>query len=230
MTTNAFIAQAYAKTIHAHMVGDLLPRHGDGCVVYIIELAAGHAQLAYLLCRALMDLLDMHGGSSGENGAGPRGIRFKYIVTDFNQSLLEDRSRLPWLQPLLHAGLMDFAVLDAEDPSSTPLAPRDLSSEFSTLSATSPPTARMEDGRGMTLLWSGEVIRPGSLAHPMVLVGNYALDTMPQDVFFRLPDEEGKMVVKELVWEATMGELLLEPLDLGSMDARYNTRSRLSAD
>jgi len=77
----------------------------------------------------------------------------KYILTDFTEQNLNYWKTHPSLQPYLEKGLLDFACFDAENDQS------------------------------ITLSHSGEKLEPDSLSNPMIVVANYVLDTIPQDLF-----------------------------------------------
>lgn len=77
----------------------------------------------------------------------------KYILTDFTAENLNYWKTHPSLQPYLEQGLLDFACFDAENDQS------------------------------ITLNCSGETLEPGCLSNPMVVIANYVLDSIPQDLF-----------------------------------------------
>jgi tetratricopeptide (TPR) repeat protein len=78
---------------------------------------------------------------------------FKYVMTDFSEAAVAELSALPFFRPLVEAGALDFACFDAEAP------------------------------QPLRLLHGGEVLAPGSLANPLLVVANYFFDGIPQDVF-----------------------------------------------
>lgn len=77
----------------------------------------------------------------------------KYILTDFTEQNLNYSKTHPSLQPYLENGLLDFACFDAENDQS------------------------------ITLRHSGYKLEPDCLSNPMIVVANYVLDTIPQDLF-----------------------------------------------
>ncbi len=77
----------------------------------------------------------------------------KYILTDFTEQNLNYWKTHPSLQPYLEKGLLDFACFDAEND------------------------------RSITLSHSGETLEPDCSINPMIVVANYVLDTIPQDLF-----------------------------------------------
>lgn len=182
VTTNAFIAAAYARTVQAY-AADVLRQAQDGTgTVHVFELASGPVQFAYLFCTAFQELRE-------RGRRQDAALRLRYYVTDFNRALLLERSKLPWLQPLIRAGVMDFAVLDA--------------------------AAVEDDEAGLQLLCSGGLVEAGSLQGPVVVIGNYALDTLPCDCFFRLPDGE----VSEVEADAATGQLQLRAWSVDELRA-----------
>ncbi|MBL1176285.1 tetratricopeptide repeat protein [Pantanalinema sp. GBBB05] len=77
----------------------------------------------------------------------------KYILTDFTEQNLNYWKAHPSLQPYLETGLLDFARFDAETDQS------------------------------ITLSQSGDTLSPESLSNPLIVIANYVLDTIPQDLF-----------------------------------------------
>ncbi len=78
----------------------------------------------------------------------------KYILTDLAAKNLDFWSTHPSLGPFFAAGQLDYALFDAEQP-----APLEL--------------------------WhSGEVLAPGAVKNPVVLLANYFFDSIPQDAFY----------------------------------------------
>ena len=77
----------------------------------------------------------------------------KYILTDFTEENLNYWKTHSVLQPYLEKDMLDFACFDAE---------RD---------------------QAITLSQSGETLEPNGLSNPMIVIANYVLDTIPQDLF-----------------------------------------------
>ncbi len=77
----------------------------------------------------------------------------KYILTDFTEQNLNYWKSHQSLQPYLEKDLLDFACFDAEND------------------------------RSITLSQSGETLEPDCLSNPMIVIANYVLDTIPQDLF-----------------------------------------------
>jgi hypothetical protein len=81
------------------------------------------------------------------------GWRPIYVMTDLAERTVAWWQAHPWLRPLVDAGLLDFARFDVES-----------------------------DDR-LTLRASGRVISTSAPADELVVIANYVLDSLPQDVF-----------------------------------------------
>jgi putative S-adenosyl-L-methionine-dependent methyltransferase len=79
--------------------------------------------------------------------------RFVYVMTDATLSVVEFWRDNPRLRAFVDAGLLDFAHFDLVD-----LGP-------------------------IHLLSSGTTLQPGGVANPVVMIGNYIFDTIPQDAY-----------------------------------------------
>jgi hypothetical protein len=82
---------------------------------------------------------------------GDKQPRFVYVMTDASAPIVEFWRYNPRLRPFVEAGVLDFANFD--------------------LVALGP----------LTLLNSGTTLRVGQVANPIVLIGNYIFDSIPQD-------------------------------------------------
>jgi len=154
--------------------------------VYIIELAAGHCLFGYLLAKRLLQAQE-------EGTLSPSSCwSICVLMTDFNQALLESRMNTPWMQPLVAAGLVEFAVLDAASSSSHGREEEEGREEAQPL---------------MLLGKEKRVLAPGSLRGPVFVTGNYALDSFPVDKFVQ-SKTQGLMEVME---EEETGRLTLVP-------------------
>jgi tetratricopeptide (TPR) repeat protein len=78
---------------------------------------------------------------------------FRYVMTDAAMNLIDYWQAHPSLRPLVDAGLVDFAHFDASERAD------------------------------ITLLKSGETLRSGAVANPMIVVANYVFDSIPHDSF-----------------------------------------------
>jgi hypothetical protein len=79
--------------------------------------------------------------------------KFVYVMTDATRSVMDFWQDNPRLRPFVDAGVLDFAHFDLLD-----LAP-------------------------LTLLNSNVSLQPGAVANPVVMIGNYIFDTIPQDAY-----------------------------------------------
>lgn len=149
ITTNAFIAQSYARFLHAHLL-DLAsqvdergePRHPGP--IHIIELGAGHGRFGFLVLKKLLEVT---------RSSPTPTPSFRYVMTDFVRKNIEFWRQHASLRPLVEAGVLDFARLDAE-----------------------------RDDRLM-LLESGIEISRDKQAGSGVLIANYIFDSLAIDVF-----------------------------------------------
>ncbi|CAM9586941.1 unnamed protein product, partial [Ectocarpus fasciculatus] len=136
VTSNCFIAQAYARSIASFLRDHLGRREKDGSgwgssqkPVYIVEVGAGSAKLSYVLLQKLLKLSEYlprprgnaasDDASSADGGddntaTGGRGFCFKYVITDFSHANFGFWMNHPRLQELFTLGVVDFAVFDAE--------------------------------------------------------------------------------------------------------------------
>ncbi len=112
--------------------------------LYVLEPGAGAGRFAYLFLQALARFRD----------AEPlRRLKICYVMADFTRSNLEFWAAHPQLRPFAEAGLVDFAVLDAE-----------------------------ADGE-IRLEHAGVVLGRQTLGNPLVVIGNYLFDTLTVDAF-----------------------------------------------
>ncbi|CAM9477694.1 unnamed protein product, partial [Choristocarpus tenellus] len=106
---------------------------------------------------------EMGEGQGFGNGKGGVGVEarksrlpFKYVVTDVAQGTLDFVRRHPSMQRFVEMGLLEVALLDAEDPN--PL-------------------------NDIHLQISGEVVFLDQLKNPVVAICNYVFDSLLQDAF-----------------------------------------------
>ncbi len=101
VTTNPFIARAYARMVAAYLqdrgTGDPAREH-----VHLVEIGGGSGRFAYLLLRQLLPLL------------GSR--RITYVLTDFAESVVGALERHPQLAAYVRDGVLDFARYDTAEP------------------------------------------------------------------------------------------------------------------
>ncbi|MFC4304423.1 tetratricopeptide repeat protein [Cohnella boryungensis] len=79
---------------------------------------------------------------------------FRYVLTDFTTSNLEFWRRHPSFERYWSEGLLDMALFDAQQTEE------------------------------ITLLLSGTTLRANSLGSPLVVIANYVLDSLPQDLYY----------------------------------------------
>ncbi|WP_437644891.1 hypothetical protein [Sorangium sp. So ce362] len=144
VTTNPALAHAYAEVLFGFLRDCVASRPAPGEPLTIVELGAGSGRFAYLLVRALREIVEQ---------SPLRGLRFRYVLTDFTETNVAFYRAHEALRPLVAQGLVDFAIFDAE---------RD---------------------REIRLLEAGETLGPGGLADPLAVVANYVFDGIPQDGF-----------------------------------------------
>lgn len=82
------------------------------------------------------------------------GLKFKYIVTDFSERNIEYWQGHSFLKPFFDSGILDCATFD------------------------------IGDDKELSLRHSGEVLIPGKLKNPLILIANYTFDSLPQDSFY----------------------------------------------
>jgi hypothetical protein len=175
ITGNPRIANTYARLavrfLHSVPVTDE--------VLHVVELGGGSGRFAYLFVRQLQQLAP--------------GLRFRYVVTDFSADRVAAWSAHPSYQPLVEAGLLDFAVLDADRLGS------------------------------MELTVSGRTIGPGSLRGPVVGIANYVFDTLRHDAYavragellesrVAVPTRRDEAVLSGIEWDTGPCGPLPEPL------------------
>lgn len=82
-------------------------------------------------------------------------VFYRYVIADFTSSNIDYCKRHPAMQSFINYGLLDFALLDM---------------------AKAQPVS-------IKLLQSGDTLASGSVSGPLVLIGNYLFDSIPQDLF-----------------------------------------------
>ena len=107
-----------------------------------------------------------------------KGIPFKYVMTDFSEKNVDFWREHQSLKPLVEESVLDFALFDGE---------RD---------------------EVLNLTESGNVLAPGTVKNPMVLIANYFFDSIPQDAFFVQGGQlyEGLVTVTSYEQEADLND------------------------
>ena len=83
-------------------------------------------------------------------------LKPKVVLTDLSKEVLESRSEMAHFKTYISDGLLDFAVVEANHVVST---------------------------CSISLIHSKEVLESGSFTGPLLLLGNYFLDSLPTDAF-----------------------------------------------
>jgi tetratricopeptide (TPR) repeat protein len=83
-----------------------------------------------------------------------KSVPFKYVMTDFTERNIDFWRKHQSLKPLVEEGFLDFALFDTECD------------------------------EVLKLSESGDVLAPGIVKNPMVVIANYFFDSIPQDAFF----------------------------------------------
>ncbi|HZF11704.1 MAG TPA: hypothetical protein VFE33_23200 [Thermoanaerobaculia bacterium] len=181
ITSNPWIADAYAKVIFAWL-GDLCasPETLDlAQPFYVVELGCGSGRFAYHFLLRFFDRLSRSRLAE---------LPVRYVLTDFTEYNLDLLRNHPALQPLVAAGLLDFARYDAGTDVE------------------------------IALTHSGETLTPGAVANPLAVIANYVFDGIPQDAFTVRAGHlyESLVTLSAAQPEADLDEpALLERIDLG---------------
>ncbi|PID86803.1 MAG: hypothetical protein CSB13_02690 [Chloroflexi bacterium] len=144
ISTNPFMARTYSKLILGYLRDISVSELDQTQPIYIIELGAGSGRLAYHFLHQFHDRLG-HTTLSD--------IPIKFVMTDFVPETLAFWQAHDRFQPWLDAGLLDFALFDAQAPAALHLVHENLS------------------------------LTPDKLQNPFVLIANYFFDSIPQDSF-----------------------------------------------
>lgn len=98
ITTNSFIARAYARMIAAY-AGDVAAEE-----LTIVELGAGHGRFGFLCVQHLVEMMD----------AGLLPLKkWKYVMTDVAERNIGFWQKHEALRPLVEQGVLDFARYEA---------------------------------------------------------------------------------------------------------------------
>ncbi|TAN55194.1 MAG: tetratricopeptide repeat protein [Rhodospirillales bacterium] len=108
ISTNAFMAQAYARVLAGYLqdlatgrAGPVDPAHP----IHIVEIGAGSGRLGYLISRFLSEF-------AAPLAKRKKGPLFRYVLTDGVAANLEAWQRHPRLAQPLKDGLIDLALFD----------------------------------------------------------------------------------------------------------------------
>jgi hypothetical protein len=159
VASNAYLASSYARVILA-FIRDWFSRPASARdePVRVVELGAGCGRLSFLILRELCaawaawpDAGSIVRGGADAPFAGRRAP-FRVIVTDADARAVDAAAQNEAFSRFVDAGLVDFAVWDAEV------------------------------GGRVTLRLSGEVLDRGSAAAPVVGIANYVLSALRTSV------------------------------------------------
>jgi tetratricopeptide (TPR) repeat protein len=146
ITTNPYIANIYAKTVFGYCRDYAAREDFDkNTTIYIMELASGVGRFTYTFLKRFLHITE---------NSSLKGLKFKYIVTDFAERNIEYWQNHSFLKPFFESGVLDCATFDI---------------------------AQDEEIR---LRNSGEVLARGNLKNPLILFANYTFDSLPQDTFY----------------------------------------------
>lgn len=146
ITTNPYIANQYAKTVFGYLRDYVAREDVDkNTVIYIMELAAGVGRFTYTFLKRFLHMIE---------NSSLKGIKFKYIVTDFAERNIEYWQNHSFLSPYFEAGILDCATFDISKDDE------------------------------IKLRHSGEVLSKGKMKNPLILFANYTFDSLPQDTFY----------------------------------------------
>lgn len=146
VTNNPALARAYAE-LALGFLRDLVAagaRFDAAEPFTLIELGAGSGRFAFFFVTRFRALLALSPFAA---------VPFRYVMTDFTASNLDFWRQHDALAPFREAGLVDFALFDAERDESL----------------------RLEEAQ--------RTIAAGTLAHPPVAIANYVFDGVTQDAF-----------------------------------------------
>lgn len=146
ITTNPYIANLYAKTIFGYCRDYVTRTDIDkNSTIYIMELASGVGRFTYTFLKRFLHIIE---------NSSLKGLKFKYIVTDFSEKNIEYWQNHSFLKPYFDSGILDSATFDIT-----------------------------KDDQ-LRLRTSGEILERGNLKNPLILIANYTFDSLPQDTFY----------------------------------------------
>lgn len=143
ITTSPIIARAYAQIALGYL-RDLAAQIDPSQPIYFVELGAGSGRFAYRFIKRFTKVLRQSSLSH---------LSFNYVMTDITPNLIDFWQSHPSLQPLVHDGLVDFALFDATHPGD------------------------------IQLINAQSTLQAGTVANPMIVIANYFFDSVPHDCF-----------------------------------------------
>jgi len=106
ITTNAFIAHAYAEVIAAYLQDCRetgLHSDSEEAPAFIVELGAGSGVFSFHFLQQFAEI----------NKESNSNVSFRYVMTDISQPTIEYWQAHEQLRPFVDAGVLDFARFDA---------------------------------------------------------------------------------------------------------------------
>lgn len=145
ITSSAYVAETYAELIITFLE-EYYAQLDPSEPVYIVELAAGSGRLSYMLIQELQKKR-AHFKQSNQ-------LKLKYVLSDFAENNFRFWNQHDRFQPMIEAGLVDFAIYDPLNDTGIHLhhAKKTLSTE-----------------------------KPSK--NPVIVIANYFFDTVRQDLF-----------------------------------------------
>ena len=144
ISNNPFMARAYSQIVMGYLRDIASGKLDTNQPIYIIELGTGSGRLAYHFLHQFFPQF--------EQSALPE-LPIKFVMTDFVPATLDFWQQHEKLQPWVEAGLLDFALFDAQSP------------------------------QPLQLVNARQVLSPDRLQNPFILIANYFFDSIPQDSF-----------------------------------------------
>lgn len=146
ISCSPYMARTYSRIVFGYlrdcMVSELVIDQNRP--IYFIELGAGTGRLTYhFLHQFYSEFLDSPFAD----------WPIKFVLTDFVPATIEFWQAHPQFQPWVEAGLLDFALFDAESP------------------------------QPLHLIECDERLMPEMVHNPVVLFANYFFDSIPHDCF-----------------------------------------------
>jgi len=108
VTSNTFIAQAYAKLVFGYLRDVLRDgSHDPQAPLYVLELGAGSGRFSYHFLTSFFAMLEQ---------SVHREVRVTFVMSDFSEKNLQFWRQHPSLQRYVAQGRLDFALVDLGQP------------------------------------------------------------------------------------------------------------------
>jgi tetratricopeptide (TPR) repeat protein len=111
VTSNAFIAQAYAHVVLQYLRDCAAAKKDGDCAIdpskpiYIVELAAGHARFSYLFLKKFFALKD---------ASSLKSLDIRYVMTDFTESNVRSWEWLALFDEFRKRGVLEMGLFELE--------------------------------------------------------------------------------------------------------------------